>query len=241
MALREGSSNKVIQDNIRCLLEKDGCGYDPPYKDPAREEYTPAQAAAIAYSKAGKRKNKAETLKGEKQTQSKQKPAEEEEKKSDNAEAQEGQMAQGDVRSIVEMAKRIDGMVSEMTDLPEWVQAKITKAQDYLSSVAGHLSHPGEDEEAEDMAEGKDHDKDGDVDSEDWKMARDKAIKGATTEAGEDSDPCWKDYEMVGMKKGKGGKPVPNCVPKSSDNAEESYSEISVPTGWSVSSNVYRD
>jgi len=25
--------------------------------------------------------------------------------------------------------------------------------------------------------------------------------------------PCWKGYEMVGMKK-KGGKPVPNCVPK---------------------------
>ncbi len=28
----------------------------------------------------------------------------------------------------------------------------------------------------------------------------------------EDKDPCWKGYEMVGMKK-KGGKPVPNCVP----------------------------
>ena len=64
MALREGSSDKVIQDNISCLLDKDGCGYDPPYKDPARKEYTPAQAAAIAYSKAGKRKAKAETLKG---------------------------------------------------------------------------------------------------------------------------------------------------------------------------------
>ena len=218
MPLREGSSDKVIQENIKSLIDGDA-GYNPPYKDPARKEYTPAQAAAIAYSKAGKRKNSAETLKGEKQTKSKQKPSEEE--KSDNAEAQEGQMAQGDVRSIVEMAKRIDGMVSEMTDLPEWVQAKITKAQDYLSAVAGH---PGEDEEAEDMAEGKDHDKDGDVDSEDWKMARDKAIK----EAGEDSDPCWKDYEMVGMKKCKGGKPVPNCVPKSD------HSELSVPDGWSV-------
>lgn len=26
-------------------------------------------------------------------------------------------------------------------------------------------------------------------------------------------DPCWKNYEMVGMKK-KGGRTVPNCVPK---------------------------
>lgn len=176
------------------------------------------QAIAIALDKAGKSKNT-----------------------SDNAEPQEGQMAQGDVRSIVAMAKKIDGMVSEMTDLPEWVQAKITKAQDYLSAVTQHLSHPGEDEMAQDMAEGKDHDKDGDIDSEDWKMARDKAIKGATTETGEDSDPCWDTHKMVGMKKGKGGKPVPDCVPKSSDNAEESYSEISVPLGWSVSSDVYKD
>jgi hypothetical protein len=86
MALREGSSDEVIQDNIRCLLEKEGCGYDPPYKDPARKEYTPAQAAAIAYAKAGKRKNKAETLKGQKQTQSKQKSSEEDKDTSDNTE-----------------------------------------------------------------------------------------------------------------------------------------------------------
>lgn len=62
-----------------------------------------------------------------------------------------------------------------------------------------------------------------------------------TSDNAEDSDPCWKDYEMVGMKKGKGGKPVPNCVKKSSDNCEETYSEISVPDGWSVSDRVYKD
>jgi hypothetical protein len=32
-----------------------------------------------------------------------------------------------------------------------------------------------------------------------------KQIKGG--------DPCWKGYQMVGMKPGKGGKKVPNCVP----------------------------
>lgn len=67
MALREGSSDEVIRDNIRCLLEKDGCGHDPPYKDKARDSYTPAQAAAIAYAKAGKRKNKQQSLKKEKE------------------------------------------------------------------------------------------------------------------------------------------------------------------------------
>ena len=28
------------------------------------------------------------------------------------------------------------------------------------------------------------------------------------------SDPCWKNYKQAGMKKGKDGSPVPNCVPK---------------------------
>jgi len=37
-------------------------------------------------------------------------------------------------------------------------------------------------------------------------------------------DPCWKGYQMVGTKKGKGGKEVPNCVPVTNeakmDNSE---------------------
>ena len=41
-------------------------------------------------------------------------------------------------------------------------------------------------------------------------------------------DPCWDDYEQVGMKT-KDGDEVPNCV-KSSD-----HSELVVPDGWSVS------
>lgn len=32
----------------------------------------------------------------------------------------------------------------------------------------------------------------------------------------EDSDPCWKDYKQLGMKT-KGGKQVPNCVPKANE------------------------
>lgn len=33
------------------------------------------------------------------------------------------------------------------------------------------------------------------------------------TEKKSDKDPCWKNYEQVGMKS-KDGKKVPNCVPK---------------------------
>jgi len=39
----------------------------------------------------------------------------------------------------------------------------------------------------------------------------------------EDKDPCWKGYEMIGMKK-KGGNPVPNCVPV---KEEEQIDEVS--------------
>ena len=60
-------------------------------------------------------------------------------------------------------------------------------------------------------------------------IALDRAGKSKnTSDSAEDSDPCWDDHEMVGMKKGKGGKPVPNCVPKSD------HSELSIPDGWSV-------
>jgi hypothetical protein len=40
-----------------------------------------------------------------------------------------------------------------------------------------------------------------------------------------EDDPCWKDYEMVGMKK-KNGKDVPNCVPK--NEGSESDSDMAV-------------
>lgn len=40
-------------------------------------------------------------------------------------------------------------------------------------------------------------------------------------------DPCWDDYEMVGMKK-KDGKEVPNCVPKNEE--EEELASVEIPS-----------
>jgi hypothetical protein len=43
-----------------------------------------------------------------------------------------------------------------------------------------------------------------------------KIIKEEYYKIIEDKDPCWKGYEMIGMKD-KGGKQVPNCVPVSEE------------------------
>ena len=50
-----------------------------------------------------------------------------------------------------------------------------------------------------------------------WKGFRDKGVA-----EGELDEACWKDYKQIGMKK-KGGKQVPNCVPK--EGIEKSVEE----------------
>jgi hypothetical protein len=49
----------------------------------------------------------------------------------------------------------------------------------------------------------------------------DKSIDSVVTSLVSAGDPCWEGYKQVGMKKGKGGKMVPNCVPvDASDDSE---------------------
>jgi len=49
-------------------------------------------------------------------------------------------------------------------------------------------------------------------------------------------NPCWDGYKAIGTKD-KGGRKVPNCVLKSSNNSKSetnNYSELRVPEGWKV-------
>ena len=50
---------------------------------------------------------------------------------------------------------------------------------------------------------------------------------------GGEKDPCWKGYEMIGMKPGKGGSQVPNCVPKNESVIKEEVKD------WDVVYNVF--
>jgi len=47
-----------------------------------------------------------------------------------------------------------------------------------------------------------------------------KVAKKDKKDKKKDEDPCWEGYKMIGHKKGKGGKEVPNCVPKDDDKKD---------------------
>ena len=53
----------------------------------------------------------------------------------------EGKMAKYDVKEIFQDAKDVFKMIDEEDDLPEWLEAKITKAADYMNSVKDYLTH----------------------------------------------------------------------------------------------------
>lgn len=52
----------------------------------------------------------------------------------------EGDMAKSDLRSIISNAQRLHDMIDDADNLPEWVQSKITKAEDYISTVANYMT-----------------------------------------------------------------------------------------------------
>ena len=53
----------------------------------------------------------------------------------------EGKMAKYDVKEIEQDAADVFKMIDEEDDLPEWLEAKITKAADYMNSVKDYLTH----------------------------------------------------------------------------------------------------
>jgi hypothetical protein len=51
----------------------------------------------------------------------------------------EGDMAKSQLRSILANAKRMHDMLEDTTNLPEWVQSKITLAEDYILTAANYM------------------------------------------------------------------------------------------------------
>ena len=65
----------------------------------------------------------------------------------------EGAMADSQLNRIADLAMMIDEMVSDETNLPEWVESKITKAQDYMSAVMNYMKGEMADAQEEMMEE----------------------------------------------------------------------------------------
>jgi hypothetical protein len=108
---------------------------------------------------------------------------------------EEYSMARSELKTIDDAVKKLMMKVGKGEgNLEAWVQSKITKAADYIDTAADYVAG-GEMEESRSPLVDKI------IDEEK------KRMKG--------KDPCWKGYEMVGTKK-KGGREVPNCVPKES-------------------------
>ena len=215
MPMKSGTSDEVISDNISKLMD---------------EGYPQKQAIAMALRSAGV--SKYDTAEGGSHDRDGDGDADSDDWKMARDEAikkamledddeegsyceeetdhddPEGQMAQGDLRSAARNALLIDSLISESSDIPEWVQGKLTLAADYLNSVAQYMQHPGTDRDM-DFAEEM-----------------------------EGPDPCWKGYEMVGTKTKNGKEVPNCVKKKTSDSSEcgkGDYAEVKVPTGWNVS------
>ena len=59
----------------------------------------------------------------------------------DHHDKKEGKMAKYDAKEIADDAMDVFKMIDKNDDLPEWLEAKITKASDYMNSVKDYLTH----------------------------------------------------------------------------------------------------
>ena len=86
----------------------------------------------------------------------------------------EGEMTKKDLEVIIMHAERLMAMMNDADNLPEWVQAKITIAKDYMQTVCDYL------------------------------YAEKQVEENVEKPTGDLKDACWKGYTAVGLKKKNG-------------------------------------
>ena len=67
----------------------------------------------------------------------------------------DGQMADSQLNTIVELATKLDMIISDDTKIPNWVESKITKSLDYISTSLNYLIGEIADAQEEMMREEK--------------------------------------------------------------------------------------
>lgn len=82
----------------------------------------------------------------------------------------EGRMFKAQLLSIMKNAQKLYHMVDEEDQMEDWIQSKITIAEDYLRAAYGYLTYfngEGEGEMGDDWGDDEDEDWD-DIEEEDW-------------------------------------------------------------------------
>jgi hypothetical protein len=108
-----------------------------------------------------------------------------------------------------------DELYKYMTEACEYTEEEMAEIEEMMDM----FEELGLDIDDDSPIDNIDADMDGEVNDEDDVNDLEEMKLKFTSE----EDPCWDDYEMVGMKD-KDGKKVPNCVPKESDELEEEVS-----------------
>ena len=120
--------------------EKDDAPFDGPYKSNFKKPNNPNRTgmdsarslAQRAMDQANKKEPVQDLARARKVNMG-------EEAKDEQEYDYEGDMAQGQLKSIISNAQRVHDMLEDNTNIAEWVQSKITLAEDYISTVANYM------------------------------------------------------------------------------------------------------
>ena len=90
----------------------------------------------------------------------------------------EGDMAKDDLQTMIRAARRLNNMLDNNENMPEWVQSKINKAADYVDTAADYIESNKEQGDVE-MEEGQSKSKEADY-GDDYQamVARVKKLAG---------------------------------------------------------------
>ena len=64
----------------------------------------------------------------------------------------EGSMAKGQLKTMIDAAQQLHDMLSDDENMPEWVQSKITKATDYIDTARDYMKPQDGDEASQQEA-----------------------------------------------------------------------------------------
>ena len=135
----------------------------------------------------------------------------------------EGDMAKSDLRSIIFNAKQLHEMLNPDTNLAEWCQAKITLAEDYLSTVANYMRSEMNEETL-------------DEDKNDYQRKIEKNNKNFIAASKRQKNPLTNVHTAQTKQK-----PVKEEVKMAEDAGDPSEGEMKAKQGYSRKAQIVRD